>query len=221
MNTINTGRDSMGQPYYCTKADLLEGCYHEMGHVLATLHFFPKDGRIVGIQFAKNYSGCLFENFNTIYNSYQWSFPSQKDAFTIICIGGGIFQQMKLIYNNSNCRKKGFNLIEKLQAIFNPDKALLHLFKRKVKSEIDGMEIDLDDLRKNYQLMLSWGLIEKDVDLEPYRIKAISLFFPFVKNKKIDALCDDFCNKILNQAKTNCNSIYCLLDIKKISKAIE
>lgn len=120
---------------------LLEGCYHEMGHILATLYYFPNDERIRCISFSKQQKGCF--KFNTNYNDYQWSLPRQLDAFIMFCVGGGVFQQMmKVVYG----RFKKFsvmNVFSRIGLYFNRRKYLI----KHVQCPYKGMEERLVKVR--------------------------------------------------------------------------
>ena len=148
---------------------LIEGCYHEMGHVLATLLFFPEGNRIKGISFSKQTNGSF--GFDTIYNEFKWSFPSQTEALIMGCISGGVFQQMKML----NRRNPGINHE--------------NLLKR-VKCPYEGMEGDLAYLRKMYDMLIMKNMASVALNLEEEKKKAIKLLLPFVRCGKIDELCE-------------------------------
>ena len=172
---------------------LLEGCYHEMGHVLATLHYFPDDNRIKGISFSKNPNGSF--GYDTIYNQFKWSFPSQIEGLIMSCIGGGIFQQMKMFYRKN-------------QSIDDGD--LLN----QIKCPFDGMEGDLAYLYGMYNMLIMRNMTSTTLSLEDEKRKAIKLLLPFMRCGKIDELCEYITNRIL-ACNGTCDT---LIEMKEINK---
>lgn len=168
MNRTNVG--------FANHDSVLEGCYHEMGHVLATLLFFPDDGRIKGISFSKLPNGRF--QIYTSYNDYKWTLPSQLNALIMCCIGGGIFQQMKMLSRNYT-------------------KVYFCDLDRRVKCPYEGMEEDLEYLDHMYNLLVSHKKVTKVLDLDEEKKKAITLFMPFIDCQKIDELCEYITSKIL------------------------
>ena len=181
---------------------LLEGCYHEMGHVLAALLFFPKEERIESVSFAKKPNGGF--GFNTNYHVIQWSLPSQKEALIMCSIGGGIFQQMKMIYNDI----KGHSDFCQWSVSALRD----HLYKN-IKCPNDGMEVDLAYLDNLYSELQQYRTDTEPLNLEEEKKKAIDLFMPYLENKKIDEFCVHFANEIMANRGV-CDTIIKMKDIK-------
>ena len=84
------------------KKDLIEGCYHEMGHIIAAMTLFPNDKRIKGISFSRKNNKYPYI-FNTELD-FQCEFLLEHiESCTMMYICGGVFQQMKTIYNKYKC----------------------------------------------------------------------------------------------------------------------
>ena len=164
---------------------LLEGCYHEMGHVLATLHFFPDEERVDSISFARKSREGF--SFDTIYNKSHWSFNGQREALIMCCIGGGVFQQMKMKYGELK-KHSEFNLC--------PVDVLRGYFSKFVKCPIEGMEVDMANLNNEYGKLLQHNTDLEPLNLEKEKEKAIDLFMPYLENKKIDKLCEHIVDDI-------------------------
>lgn len=181
---------------------LLEGCYHEMGHVLATLHYFPDEEKINRISFAKQQNGGF--QFDTNFHEVSWSLPSQLEAFVMISIGGGIFQQMKMKYGDF----KKFS--ESNQC---PVDVLREFFSKQIKCPIDGMEADMDYLNRLYSRLLQYRTDLEPLNLEKEKEKAIDLFIPYWEDKKIDELCEHIVDKIMANDGA-CDTIVGIKEIK-------
>lgn len=197
-----------------TKENLLEGCYHEMGHVLASLITFPKDRKVQSIQFAFNHTNPYEEGFKTVYKLFQWNFPGQWDAFCLSNMGGGVFQQMKRLYNGLQNGSFRMNIVERIMSKSDPDKALLHFFIRKTKPQICGMEEDIKELRNYYWQCRDLGLQKGLLDMKRLKNNAVRTLFPYAKDPKIDAVCNSFCNEVLR--KKNNGSVFHKLHVETI-----
>ena len=185
----------------------LEGCYHEMGHVLATLLCVPEEDRIKGISFSRQPNGGF--KFETNYKKYQWKFPRQVDALIMCCIGGGVFQQMKLLYGV--CKGKSeFNSKSQITAQFD----LKDYLSQNVKSIIEGMEDDLCYLNEMYTKLLMYKKVSGELNLELEKEKAINLFLPYIECAKIEQLCEHFVDMIYESNGTNDN----IMSINEINK---
>ena len=155
----------------------IEGCYHEIGHIIATMIFFPNDNeRIQGISFSRVGKGHPYR-LNVHLNEHKWSFPSQLEACIMIHFSGGIFQQMKTIYNRFRC------VLSKLS-----DSNLEIFFQKVIKSQVSGMEKDLEEIDRVYSLVHRYGFVRENLDLEKEKVKAIHMLMPYLKDEKIDNL---------------------------------
>lgn len=169
---------------------VLEGCYHEMGHVLATLHYFPDEDRIKSISFTRQQNGSF--HFDTNMKEYQWSLPSQLEALIMCYIGGGVFQQMKMTYNKLK-KHPIIQMRSYLRLQSYPRKYLIE----HTKCPYEGMEDDLSYIKSLYGELIRYGKVIRTLNLEEEKIKAIDMFMPYLKCKKIDELCEQFANRIL------------------------
>ena len=77
------------------KKDLIEGCYHEMGHIIAAMTLFPNDKRIKGISFSRKNNKYPYI-FNTELD-FQCEFLLEHiESCMMMYICGGVFQQCLL-----------------------------------------------------------------------------------------------------------------------------
>lgn len=184
---------------------LLEGCYHEMGHVLATLHYFPNGEAVMSISFVKKQNGgfCFYTNYQEI----QWSFPSQIEALIMCCIGGGIFQQIKLL----NCKLKKHPVFDVLSYIRLHYGLRKYLIKH-TQCPIDGMEGDMAYLCNMYSKILRYKKNLEPLNLEKEKEKTIDLLMPYLNNKKVDELCQHIVDKIM----VNCGACDTIIEMKEI-----
>lgn len=184
------------------RESLLEGCYHEMGHVLAMLHFFPDEERVESISFAKKASGGFGFDMNS--HEVSWSLPKQKDAFIMCFIGGGIFQQMKMKYGELK-KHSEFSQC--------PVDVLRGYFSKFVKCPIEGMEADMANLNRVYGKLLQNKKVHEPLNLEKEKENAIDLFMPYLENKKIDVLCEHIVDEIISNGGA-CDTIIGIKEIK-------
>ncbi len=180
---------------------LIEGCYHEMGHVLAALHYFPDEERVESISFARKLSGGF--GFDTNCQN-RWSLPSQKEALIMCSIGGGIFQQMKLKYGELK-KHPEFNKCS--------TDVLREYFSKFIKCPIEGMEADMANLYHYYSKLLECRNDIEPLNIEEEKEKAIDLFMPYLENKKIDELCEHIVDKIMANGGA-CDTIIGMKEIK-------
>ena len=156
---------------------VIEGCYHEMGHIIANMIFFPNDNnRIQGISFSRAGKGHPYR-LSVNLNEFQWSLPSQLEACIMTNISGGIFQQMKTIYNRFRC------ILDKLS-----DSNLEIFFQKVIKSQVSGMEEDLKEIKRVHSIAALYGKVSDNLDLEKEKVKAIHILIPFLKDERIDNL---------------------------------
>ena len=156
---------------------VIEGCYHEMGHIIANMIFFPNDNnRIQGISFSRVGKGHPYR-LSVNLNEFQWSLPSQLEACIMTNISGGIFQQMKTIYNRFRC------ILDKLS-----DSNLEIFFQKVIKSQVSGMEEDLKEIKRVHSIAALYGRVSDNLDLEKEKVKAIHILIPFLKDERIDNL---------------------------------
>lgn len=84
------------------KKNLIEGCYHEIGHIIAAMILFPNDKRIKGISFSRKNNKCAYI-FNTELDFHCEFLIEHIELCTMMYICGGVFQQMKTIHNKYKC----------------------------------------------------------------------------------------------------------------------
>lgn len=168
-----------------------------MGHVLAMLISNPDDPKVQSIQFAFNHENPFDEGFKTVYKTFQWNFPGQWNQFCLTSMAGGVFQQMKSISKALTLEKIHYNFIENLIKLRDKDKAYRHLLKRLVKSNIEGMEEDIKELRSYYWQCRDKGLFKKFLDLDQMKNATIDALFHCLKEPQIDSLCNNICDEIL------------------------
>ena len=188
------------------RTELMEGCYHEMGHVLAALHYFPNEDRIEGITFTKNPNGSF--GFNTTFNSSKWPILGNKEALIMCCIGGGIFQQMKMLYGKLK-KHSLFNILSYIRLHYGLRKYLIG----HIQCPYEGMEVDLDNLNQEYRKRLQCGEVSGTLNLEEEKERAVDLFMPYLENKKVDKLCEYIVYKILEHGNS-CNTIIGINEIR-------
>ena len=110
---------------------LIDGCYHEIGHILSTILCFPDETDIVyGFVFERTSRFGLGFNTNINPDSLQFLFD-HVDLFAIMCLSGGVFQQMHRLNKNNAYKLSIDNLSQSFE--------LLHGM---VKANIDGMQAD-------------------------------------------------------------------------------
>ena len=171
---------------------VIEGCYHEMGHIIANMIFFPNDNeRIQGISFSRVGKGHPYR-LNVHLNQHKWSLPSQLEACIMIHISGGIFQQMKTTYNRFRC------ILDKLSAC-----NLEIFFRKAIRSQVSGMEMDLEEIDRVYSLVHRCGFVRENLDLEKEKVKAIHMLMPYLKDEKID----NFVTFYVGMIEQQCNLV--------------
>lgn len=167
---------------------VIEGCYHEIGHIIATMIFFPNDNeRIQGISFSRVGKGHPYR-LNVHLNEHKWSLPSQLEACIMIHISGGIFQQMKTTYNRFRC------ILDKLSAC-----NLEIFFYKVIRSQVSEMKMDLEEIDRVYSLVHGYGFVRENLDLEKEKVKAIHMLMPYLKDEKIDNLVTSYVGMIEQQ----------------------
>ena len=172
----------------CTKEDLLEGCYHEVGHLISASLFQPFSDRIVGIALnikPNGARGAAIEFTSTAFNYKNGEYQGYK----YLCLSGGVFQQMKLLKNQLDSGLIQYNLCEKILNCKDPKAASMHLYKRMVRIPFEGMEEDLGGLFA-IQSSISEHF-DEPFDINEERIKTIELLFPYINCPVIEKLCID------------------------------
>lgn len=185
------------------KDALLEGCYHEIGHIISAFLCFPDKEIVQCFGFYKTYNGGYKFDVRTNPDSIKFHY-TQLELYAIFCLSGGIFQQMAAYLTLHQTGYCDFNEIE--SCIVDSDKALEMFFYRMVKAKIDGMENDYDQFEKVNAFVAQQGL-PSVIDYEAIKFKAIHLLFPFLFSKKIKDLSETCVQIIMEKLKRRPPSI--------------
>lgn len=200
--------------------DLIDGCYHELGHIIATLIYFQDGKGLKGLSFNPN----IKYPFSAAYNDYQWTFPNEVQAFFMITIGGGVFQQMHHIQEDLSNGRIKYSVIDKLINIFSPQRALIRFFSKRVTVSYPGMEADIKEINDKYDIMLRakstghprWANLRlEDITLDSLKVDAIKLFLPFLQCKKVKELCV-YCSQIIKSKIDNGDFTETLISTEQI-----
>jgi hypothetical protein len=105
--------------------------YHEIGHTIATLIFYPQNERMLGIEIVKSQNGGY--KFDTSLRSLNFKPETELHGMTMIPFAGGVFQQMIYLSQALNEDIFKFNLKERLVSVFDKYKALQLFYERNVK----------------------------------------------------------------------------------------
>lgn len=165
---------------------LQEGAYHEIGHYLAAKNLFPHRV-IVGIEFAKKDNrsyGFALSYANDIGYNYR---TENFSDFTILSLGGGIFQKMKEISEGIDI--SGLAPTELVELFMNN----INLTDDNIEKR--GMVDDYAILRVIHEKLQEKEIISFSFDIEKSKEITIKYFIPFLNNRNIDSLCDIICQK--------------------------
>ena len=176
---------------------LLDGCYHEIGHIISAFLCFPDKKIVQCFGFYKTYNGGYKFDVRTNLDSISFHY-TQLDLYAIFCLSGGIFQQMVAYLTLHQTGYCDFNEME--SCIVDSAKALETFFYRMVQAKFDGMEHDYDEFEKVKAFIAKQGL-PCVIDYEAIKIKAIHLLFPFLFSKKIKDLSETCVQIIMEKLK--------------------
>lgn len=180
------------------REELMIGCYHEIGHIIADLFYFPQHPKVEGVIFSKR---RRLESKREL----KWVFPQEKEACAMTLIAGGVFQQMKTL----DISQDNYNAHEKLLNFFSKRIALIRYLQRVVLPEINGMEVDLEYLELFYYEAIRLKRINKPLDLVKVKNEAILMLLPYLANPQVDALSNLIADRIINN---NCLETFISID---------
>ena len=166
---------------------LFDGIYHELGHIIADSVYFPNNSTIQGMLFGRQPNGAYM--FNTVCSDVNWKQSKHILACAVVCISGGVFQQIKTLDMSPN----NYNHWEKLISYVSPKRALIAYLQRVIQSQIKGMERDFD--------ICNEGLIQLGgkISLEKAKKKAILLLLPYANKNSIDEISNIIADRIVEQ----------------------
>ena len=168
-----------------TPDSLLYGAIHEIGHIIAALLCFPKKHILE--------DGFVFQRNSE--NRYKFDTPikpeclpylhAHLDSYAIVCLAGGVFQQMVVYHQMSKKIGNSFNETESRQK--NQFDAWEMFFCRVVKAYSDGMEGDYELINRAIS-DLKDNVIQNSINYEEIKCKAIHNLLPYLFNKRISRL---------------------------------
>lgn len=167
------------------RASLFDGIYHELGHIIAEIVYFPDTSTIEGMALVRQPNGAY--KFNTIKSYHPWQHPKHMQACAMICMCGGIFQQIK----NIDITHVNYNWAERFVSYFSKKRALISYLQRVVQPEIVGMEVDIE-------ICNDWlAKVGRKINFNKVKNDAILLLLPYANKKSIDELSNIIADKIV------------------------
>ena len=199
-----------------TPDSLLYGAIHEIGHIIAALLCFPKKHIFEdGFVFHRNSENRYV--FNTPFK--QECLPylhAHLDSYAIVCLAGGVFQQMVVYHQMSKIIGNSFNETESRQK--NQFDAWEMFLCRVVKADFDGMEGDYELIERAISDLKNNG-IQTGVNYEEIKRKAIHYLLPYLFSERISRLFLD-CKQCLEEEVFCMNRFPVKIGMKFIGKYI-
>ena len=161
--------------------------YHEIGHAIATLLYFPHSERMKGIEIVRNANGSY--GFDTDFSSHNCKPDTELHGMTMIAFAGGVFQQMIYLSHalNSDICKIGKEGGE-YDSVY--EESIQRYYERNVEELIEGMEVDIAIISLYYEKLHEAGKIKNLLDMGQAKNEAIKLLMPFVNVPEVHSLCE-------------------------------